>query len=50
MPPIHQISRRTFLVGVALLPLATACGAARTSTALPATQDGPLITVYKSPT
>lgn len=50
MPLIHPMPRRTFLAGVMLLPLATACGASSTSRPLPATQAGPLITVYKSPT
>lgn len=54
MPLIKQISRRTLLAGVALLPLASACSATKKSSATPATsavtQDAPLVTVYKSPT
>ncbi|MEZ4734326.1 MAG: hypothetical protein R3E79_45120 [Caldilineaceae bacterium] len=42
--------QRTFLAGAILLPLAMACGAAHAGRPLPATQAGPLVTVYKSPT
>lgn len=54
MPPIRQISRRAFLVSLALLPLATACGARNEQSAAGQTtagnQNGPQIVVYKSPT
>lgn len=45
---MSPIPRRTFLVGLALLPLATACGGREKTVLGP--QDGPQITVYKSPT
>jgi hypothetical protein len=44
------ISRRTLLAGFMFLPLATACTRQGTERSLPAQQNGPLITVYKSPT
>lgn len=54
MPPIRQISRRAILVGLALLPLSTACGSTNSQPAAGAVtasnQDGPQIMVYKSPT
>lgn len=54
MLPIKPIPRRAFLAGVALLPLATACGARSTQRttngAASGAQDGPQIVVYKSPT
>ena len=54
MQSIQQIPRRTFLVGLALLPLATACGSTNPQPAASAVttsnQDGPQIVVYKSPT
>ena len=45
---MSPISRRTLLTGLVVLPLATACGG-RAKTAF-GPQDGPQITVYKSPT
>lgn len=54
MLPIKPIPRRAFLVGVALLPLATACGTPSTqrttNEAATGAQAGPQIVVYKSPT
>jgi|LakMenE01Jun11ns_1017448.scaffolds.fasta_scaffold7050038_1 hypothetical protein len=52
--PIRQIPRRAFLAGLALVPLATACGSRNAQPAAgqttPANQDGPQLVVYKSPT
>jgi hypothetical protein len=54
MPLFRQIPRRTFLVGLAVFPLATACGANNSqpaaSSVTTSNQDGPQIVVYKSPT
>lgn len=45
---MSSISRRALLASLLMLPLATACGGRQNSTLGP--QDGPQITVYKSPT
>lgn len=50
MSPTGAISRRTLLAGLVVLPLATACSARGTQSAAVGPQDGPQITVYKSPT
>jgi len=53
MPPIRQIPRRTILVGLAVFPLATACGSNAQPTSGQGTagsQGGPQLVIYKSPT
>lgn len=55
MPPTsYSFSRRTFLAGLTLLPLATACGTREPQTEVglvtTGNQSGPQVVVYKSPT